>query len=238
MKQRMQPTIKFVVPLAILAAAGGLCAYAGDTNLIALCTNAPCWRPMQLALEAGTTGAGGTLAARFSDHFGIAGGVDYFTYSQNGRDFSGVNYDLDLRMMNENLGLRWYPWAKRSFYLSLGAIINQNRLNGRAVSDGSLVISGYTVPAGEAVDLHYTQQPVDPYVSLGGNFFYFDKARHWAFGGELGVYYLGDSKLELTSNAGDAALNAALAKQRDKTIHDLRRYPVWPILKLQVSYAF
>jgi len=141
--------------IAALLCIVGSSVLAEDAVHSALGTNSPLAHPIKLSLEAGSTGFGGTLAARFCKHFGIAGGADYFAISDTGREISGVKYDAHLRMLNENVALRWYPWTKRSFFVSAGVLINQNRLTGDAVSDGSLEINGVNLPAGERVDLTY-----------------------------------------------------------------------------------
>ena len=144
----------------------------------------PSYQPFTLGAEAGTTGFGGVAGWRFADHFGVVGGMDYLSYSLN-RTINDIPYSANLRMQSEYAALNLYPWRNSSFRLSLGAYFNQNRLTGTAVSDGSLNVNGYPVPPGDTVRLEYKQQPVDPYASIGGNL-YFDKARHFSLGAEIG----------------------------------------------------
>ena len=76
----------------------------------------PDYLPFSLSPEAGTPGAGGTAAWRFSNHFGLAAGGDYFSHTLfNNRTISGVSYSGDFTLQSENAGLRYYPSKTSSF---------------------------------------------------------------------------------------------------------------------------
>ena len=89
----------------------------------------PGHRPFAISAEAGTTGAGASGAWRFSNHFGARAGLHYFEDSLS-KEIEGVNYDARLRLLSEPLTFDLYPWKKSSFRISLGALLNQNRLSG------------------------------------------------------------------------------------------------------------
>lgn len=210
---------------------------AGEsTNSISTTSPAISYQPFSLAAEAGTTGLGGTAGWRFADHLGVVGGMDYFNLSLH-RSISGIPYSAHLRLMSERAGLNWYPWTDHSFYLSLGAYFNQNRLSGSAVSDGTLTVNGTPVPSGDSVNLTYKQQPVDPYVSIGGNL-YFDKAKHFSLGTELGVFYLGNPKVSVSTTPSGAVPQSDLNAYQQQAEHDLKKLPVWPVLKVSICYSF
>ena len=105
------------------------------------------------------------------------------------------------------------------------------------MSDGTLVVGGYTVPAGDSVHLLYKQQPVDPYVSIGGNV-YFDKHHHVSLGGELGVFYLGNPKVSVTDSPSGTIPQSDLNSYQQQAEHDLKKIPVWPILKVSLNFSF
>jgi hypothetical protein len=119
-------------------------------------------------------------------------------------------------------------------------MFNQNQLTGTASDSGIVIIDGHPLPvvAGQ-LSMQVRQQLVNPYFSLGGNFFYFDHAHHWAMGGELGVAYTGEAEVNLnrggpSSPVIDAALQAAkyeLQKYADQ-------YKWWPVAKLNVNFSF
>ena len=196
----------------------------------------PPYQPFSLGAEAGTTGIGGAAGWRFADHFGLVGGMDYLNCTLN-HTFSDVPFSGKIRMQSEYAGINLYPSKKSSFHISLGAYFNQNKFTGSAtsVSDGSVIVNGYPLPAGESVGLVYKQQPVDPYASIGGNL-YFDKARHFSLGFELGAFYLGNPKVSATST--DPGALPYLAGYEQKVENDIKKVPVWPILKLSLNYSF
>ncbi len=198
-------------------------------------TKRPLYQPFTLDAEAGTTGVGGGAGWRFADHFGLVGGMDYLKYSMN-RSINDIPYNAKLNLQSEYAALNVYPSRHSSFHFSLGAYFNQNRLNGTAVSDGSLNVNGVLVPPGDSVLLEYKQQPVDPYVSIGGNL-YFDKGHHFSLGGELGAFYLGNPKVHL-SDSENLVPQADLDAQKQKLVNDIKKVPVWPILKISLNYSF
>jgi hypothetical protein len=200
---------------------------------------APDYRPLSLSAEAGTTGVGGALRFRFSDHFGVRGGGNWFEYSENGQEIEGVTYNAKLRLQSEPLTLDIYPWKKHSFYVSVGALFNQHRLTGTAPGGQSVTVGGtdFVLGPNESLELKVEQQPVAPYLSIGGNFFYFDRGQHLSLGGELGVFYGGDPKVSLTSTSAaipQSALDAEVQEVRNKA----NDYKFWPVLKLVLTYAF
>jgi hypothetical protein len=80
---------------------------------------------------------------------------------------------------------------------------------------------------------------VNPYLSIGGNFFYFDRAHRWAFGGELGVSYTGDPKVDLTRNGPPSStIDEAVAGALQNTKDWAKKYQWWPVAKLSVSFSF
>jgi len=201
----------------------------------------PLYRPFTLGLEAGTTGFGGSATWRFADHFGIRAGADYFSLSDTGYEIEGIHYNAKLRLLSEPLTLNIYPWINNSFHVSVGMMFNQNRLTGTADQVGTIVIDGEPFPSVEVgkLDMKIEQKLVNPYLSIGGNFFYFDRAHRWAMGGELGVAYTGDPSVSLTRAGADSAVIDAAVDAAERKLHDYAdKFRWWPVAKLTVSYNF
>ena len=136
--------------------------------------------------------------------------------------------------MSEPLTLDIYPWKKHSFHISAGLQFNQNQLTGTAVDNGSIIPPAVL----GTLHLNVEQQPVNPYLGIGGNFFYFDRAHHWAMGGELGVAYTGEPKVSLTSSRSGPVIDAGLRYEQNR-IHDYAtKFEWWPVVKLAASYSF
>jgi hypothetical protein len=196
--------------------------------------------PISISGELGSTGAGGNASWRFADHLGLRGGGNYFAYSYSG-DIEDIRYNSDVRMMSEHVSLDFYPIKEMSFRISVGALFNQNQLTGSPNPNQTIVIDGvpYTPAEYGKLNLKITQEPVSPYVSVSGNFFYFDRGHHWSMGGELGLAYSPwHVSLKHTGGTNPPGLDQAITSQERKIDDQLNRYPVWPILKLYVSGSF
>ena len=220
---------------ASLMACGSLPFTASAAEATTSIESPPPYRPLTLGVEAGTTGGGGSVSWRFADHWGARSGFDYFEYSDSGYAIKELNYDAKIRLMSEPLTLDIYPWKEHSFRISVGVQFNQNRLTGTAVDTGTIIPPAVL----GTLNLNLEQQLVNPYLSIGGNFFYFDHAHHWAMGGELGVTYTGDPKVSLTRTGPPSALlDAALRFEQNRIEDYANQFKWWPVVKLTVSYSF
>jgi hypothetical protein len=224
-------TKRAVVYAASLMACGSipLAASAAEATAPEESPSHPLYRPWTLGIEAGTIGAGGFLSWRFADHWGVRAGIDYFEFTDSGFPINGLTYDAKVRIMSEPLTLDIYPWQTSSFHISVGVQFNQNRLTGTADDTGSGL--------GE-LNLKIEQQPVNPYLSIGGNFFYFDRAHHWAMAGELGVAYTGDPKVSLTSSRSGPGIDAAVGALKGEAEDYADKFRWWPVAKIAVTYSF
>jgi hypothetical protein len=234
---------QFNLVAASLLAVALVTPLAGTTGEIATTDQpeGPFYRPFTLGLEAGTTGFGGSASWRFADHFGFRAGGDYFSLSDTGYEIKGIHYNAKLRLLSEPLTLDIYPWINNSFHISAGIMFNQNRLTGTADQVGTIVIGGQPFPAVEVgrLNMKIEQQLVNPYLSIGGNFFYFDRAHRWAMGGELGVAYTGDPDVSLTrSGPPGALLDEAVSRAKHQLNDYADKFRFWPIAKLAVTYSF
>jgi hypothetical protein len=226
-KQDMKANLNILLYATSLLVCAGMVptASAAETAADSQEPERPLYRPLTLGVEAGTTGLGGYFSWRFSDLLGARVGADYFSYSDT-ITVEHTRYTATGRLLSEPLTLDIYPWKKHSFHISAGVMFNQNRLTGDALVAGA---GGFGL-----VTMKIEQQPVNPYLSIGGNFFYFDHAHHWAMGGELGVAYTGDQKVSVSEAAG---FSAAGRREQANLEHYANKYQWWPVLKLGVSYS-
>jgi hypothetical protein len=203
----------------------------------------PLYRPWTVGIEAGTEGIfGGAASWRFSDHLGLRVAADYAEASLGHHvGIAGIHYDAKLRLLSEPLLLDWYPWKKHSFHVGLGLMFNQNELSGTASDTGTITIDGQPFPSSGVGSLHMKvkQQPVNPYLTIGGNLFYFDHAHHWALAGELGVAYTGDAQVSLTrSGSASPAIDYAMRQAQNRLQRYVDDYKFWPVAKLAVTFSF
>jgi hypothetical protein len=196
----------------------------GSTNTVA-----PPYYSYNTQLGVGLTGLGGEFTWRFMDHLGAGIGASGATYSRQGT-IEGVDFNARLRLLTAPLTASYYPWTSHSFRLNLGAAYNDNQLTGQATGSTTLQGTPYT----GTLNLRLRQEPVDPYFSLAGNLFYFDRAHHWGMAGELGAFYTGEPRVELTGSPS----SPAVATEQQKLVHYARKVQFWPVLTLGVSYSF
>ena len=220
---------------------------------------APAYQPFSLGAEAGTPGFGGSISWRFADHFGVRAGFNYFSYSSSGDEFLGEKIEAQdqlqnptgvatintkLHLMSEPLGLDIYPWRKSTFRITVGIMLNQNEQTGVVPADPVAqqtyyVIGnnplGYDSAAIGDLTMKIKQQPVSPYVSLGASYF-FDKAKHWSLGGEIGVAYTGNPEVTLSTGTPNSVNPADLNAEAQKM--QANAWKFFPILRIGVNYSF
>jgi hypothetical protein len=165
------------------------------------------------------------------DHLGAHAGADYW-YQSGDADIKSLRYGYKLKVLSETVALDIYPWKTHSFRVALGMMINQSDLSGH-------ISGGYTLDGirySGTLDLSIKPKPVEPYLGIGGNLFYFDHAHHWAMFGELGAAYTGEPRVTFT--ASDSRASGSLVRELDRVQNALNKFPIWPILKLGVTYSF
>ena len=177
---------------------------AEATNDLSELSLRPDYREWTVGAEAGWTGLGGFGSWRFYDYLGVRAGFDYFQWTENNLSIGDFRYSAEARLLSEPLTLDIYPWKKHSFHISIGMLFNQNQLTGTSSGFGPVTIGGQTFEFADlgVLNLKTQQQPVNPYLSIGGNLFYFDHAHQWGLGGELGVAYTGDATVSLSRSGG------------------------------------
>jgi hypothetical protein len=230
----------------IVSAGATLNASAAEaTDNSADSSSRPPYQPWTVGAEVGSTGIGGFGSWRFSDHLGVRAGFDYFQWTEKNLSIGDFRYSAKARLMSEPLTLDIYPWQKHSFHVSVGVMFNQNQLTGTSSGFGPVTIGDQTFEFSDIGVLHLKveQQVVNPYLSIGGNFFYFDHAHHWALGGELGVAYTGDSNISLNSSGrfsggSHDAIDAALGQEKQKAQDWADQFKWFPVVKLMVTYSF
>jgi hypothetical protein len=238
--------VRFYAVSLILCAGATLNASAVETtDKFADPSSRPAYQPWTVGAEFGSTGIGGFGSWRFSDHLGVRTGFDYFQWTENNLSIADFRYSVKARLMSEPLTLDIYPWQKHSFHVSVGMMFNQNQITGTSSGFGPVNLGGHTIEASDVgvLNLKIQQQVVDPYLSIGGNFLYFDHAHHWALGGELGVAYTGTPIMSLTSSGrfsggGHDAIDAALGQEKAKAQDWANKFAWFPVIKLMVTYSF
>lgn len=200
------------------------------------------YRPFTISLEAGTTGPGVTVNWRFLNHFGLRAGFQYFGYSVDDIEVKGINYSADLRLMWTPVALDLYPWKSSSFRLTIGAFLNQNKLDGTATSTDPTK----TIELGEheyklvdigGLTLKAEQELISPFASIGGNV-YLGRAKRWSLMGELGVIYTGSPDISLKPGYPGKVSPQDLAAEIKDIEDAASNFKFWPIIKFGICFSF
>jgi len=192
----------------------------------------PAFRPLMIGAEIGTTGGGVVGRWQFTDHLGVGAAVDYLSIHYNGK-IQGNDYRTHLRLLSVPITLDGYPLNNNYLRLSAGIVINHNHFEG--TSTGTIDLNGASYVGTARLDIR--QQPVDPYIAVGGNV-YFTKDHRFSMGGELGLLFTGEPRVHLTLNPPSGAVEAQRRQQESEIRHYARYAEVWPVLKLSINYSF
>ncbi|SEG20670.1 hypothetical protein [Billgrantia desiderata] len=218
--------------IATLCLLGMTQAQAQDSNRITL------------GAVAGTTGVGADVAWRFTDRLGVSarytGGLEWNTdYST-----SDVDYDGDVNLAASKLTLDYYPFAG-GFFLSAGLMLSDIDADivGRPRHD--LNIDGRSFSADEIGTLNGTMTLADgvqPYAGVGWR-----QSHRNGFGvfAEAGVIPT-DPEVSLrtsvgyedTNLPGSGLLRQELRREEQRLEDEAKRWPVYPVAVIGVSYTF
>ncbi|MGE8539467.1 MAG: ornithine uptake porin CarO, partial [Acinetobacter sp.] len=201
-------------------------------------------KPAAVRAEVGTTGYGGALSWNVNPYVGV-------TLGYNGGDISwsddlsinGSKYDLDMDNNLTYLNAEIRPWANW-FYMAAGVgyVDNDYEIERRVGAGEGFSVNGTDFVAGPSGvringDLSYKNN-IAPYVGIG-----FSPAitNRWGVFGEVGAYYNGNPRANLTATGTTENLNANLQDEVNQEADDIRndnKYEWLPVAKLGVSFRF
>lgn len=193
-----------------------------------------------VGLKAGTLGAGLELEGAFSDSIGGRIGVNYFTYNYSATE-DDIKYDFDLKLKSVSALLDWHPF-QGIFKMSAGALLNGNKIDGKATSAATYTIGDVTFP-GAAVGNLKTKvdfNDIAPYLGFGWDTTY-GKKKGLGFLFEAGAIYQGSPKVKLSADgpiSTQPAFLAELAKEEKNLQDDLDKYKIYPVVSLGLIYRF
>lgn len=209
--------------------------------------------PVGVRAEVGTTGYGGALLWQANPYVGLALGY-------NGGDISwtddvsvnGTKYDLDMDNNNIYLNAEIRPWGASSnpwaqgLYVAAGAayLDNDYDLAKRIGNGETLSIDGKNYKQADAGQeggvrgkMNY-ENNIAPYVGFG---FAPKFNKNWGVFGEVGAYYTGNPKVQLTQyNLAPEKGNTTLPQDAvDKEANEIRndnKYEWMPVGKVGVNF--
>jgi len=200
--------------------------------------------PITFGVEVGTLGPGVSVGWRLSDHFGVRGGVNYFSYNKDGKDVSDISYNTKMRFLSAPIGVDFYPWVDSQFRVTGGVLFNGNRFTAIAPQQAPGAVS---IPLGTSggidsaaigdLSMKVDQNVIAPYIGIGYNWFLGEEKR-WSIGGEVGIAFAGSPDVSLTRSNGPDAIDAQVAIEKQQLEDDLDKYTVYPIVKVSVGFSF
>jgi hypothetical protein len=194
----------------------------------------------------GTTGVGAHATFPISPSINARVGLGYlgYTYKGSTRD---MQYDLDLKANTYDALIDWYPEKGSSFRITGGVAYNGNRIDvhGKPNATGSYSIQGnvYDAASVGSVSGKVGFNKVAPYLGIGWGRNLKDE-KGWSFSTDIGVLFQGSPKTSLTANgctAGAAVCNQFandIARENEALAREVRKFRVYPVLRIGVSYKF
>lgn len=214
--------------------------------LAGLATSAFAQSDIGISGSVGTTGVGAHATFPISPNVNARLGLGYLGYNYKGstRD---MQYDLDLKANTYDALIDWYPEKGSSFRLTGGVAYNGNQVtvHGKPDAAGSYSIQGNTYNAASVgkVTGKVDFNKVAPYLGIGWGRNLKDE-KGWSFSTDIGVLFQGSPKTSLTANgcsAGAAVCNqfaSDVARENEALAREVRKFRVYPVLRIGVSYKF
>ncbi len=202
-----------------------------------------------ITADLGTTGVGAHLVVPMETYLNGRFGINGFKH-----DFSktsgSIAYDVQGKLQTVDILFDWYLREGSSFHLTGGVIYNGNRLDAHAKpnANGTFALNntGYTAANIGGLNGTVDYRKAAPYIGIGwGNPLAGARnGRGWSFTGDLGVFYMGNPNVKLTSwscslgTTACATLLKDIEVERLKLQDDFDNLKVFPVLRASVSYAF
>jgi hypothetical protein len=199
-----------------------------------------------IGLRAGTLGLGAELSYAVSQQLALRLAADTYTPKVKTVTQEDIDYDAQAKLRSGSLLVDWFPFAN-NFRISLGAMINQNKVTATGKpTGGTFTINGQTFNATDvgSLDAEVSFKRTVPYAGLGygrpingGLSFIFD----------LGVMFQGTPKSALSATCGPTApqgsaacnsLQSAVAAEQATVDDNLSKFKYYPVLSLGLAYTF
>lgn len=193
-----------------------------------------------IGAKAGSLGIGGELTTDLLPNVHLRGGVQGFGFDFQA-EFSDIDYDVDVDLLNPMLAVDWYPFSGM-FRVSAGVVFNNSDITLDATSSQPVEIGGSVYDPADLGSLRGSSDfdDVAPYVGIGfGN--PLSSNGHWGFMTEAGVAFIGSPNVNLRATgpfANNPALLADLAEEEREIEDDLDAIRIYPVLSMALYYRF
>ena len=191
--------------------------------------------------QASTNGLGVNLGYILNRRISFRTGFETLKFAVNfDFDENDITYNSDLNYKTGSVFLLADYYYTSSLYLSGGASINNFKpdITGYAISD--LHYGDITIPSSEVGEFNFTIEPsmkLSPYLGAGVRQF-LGKNRRILSNFETGFYYMGVPKLKIEADGLLSPTADPAHGQREKLENQIKKYKIYPILKLNFAYIF
>jgi hypothetical protein len=201
---------------------------------------------VSLGLRAGTLGLGGELSYAVSQRVALRLAADTYSPKTVTITQQDIDYDAKAKLRTGSLLIDWFPFAN-NFRISLGAMVNQNKVNATGKpTGGSFTLNGQTFNAADVgtLDAEVTFKRSVPYFGFG-----YGRPINGglSFISDLGVMFQGSPKTTLTASCGGAAppgsaqcdqIRAAVAAEQQTVADDVSKFKYYPVFSIGLAYTF
>jgi len=212
------------------------------------------FRTYAIGFKADTLGAGIEIATPLAGSFNLRSSFNFFAFDDP-FSIDGINYDARLHLQSSETVLDWF--VGKNLHISPGLLYVKNSLSAPAS-----VGPGQSFVLGTQTFINSVDDPVKgtssvvfprkfaPLLLLGYGNILPRSGRHLSFPLEIGVAYTGAPVIAVSLNGtactnegcvnfvGNQEAQTYLKQEVHNLNEDLKRYPVFPIVSLGVSYRF
>ncbi len=214
--------------------------------LVGLLTITAARADVGLVGNVGTTGIGFHTTIPINPSVNARLGMGYLSYNYQGNT-SDMDYDLDLKANTYDALLDWYPNKDSAFRITGGLTYNGNKIDVHALPNaaGNYTFQGNVYNAANVggVNGKIKFNKIAPYLGIGWGRQAKDE-KGWSFSTDLGVLFQGAPKTSLASTgctASAALCNqfaSDVARENSALAEEVRKFKVYPVLRIGISYTF
>ena len=198
-----------------------------------------------LTVKGGTLGGGVEISASLLENTRLRGGINYLSGYSFDSNISDIDYEFETDFNSFSLLLDWHPFSG-SFFLSGGALINNNSISATGTIDEGVVPSGFSAYS-HYVDMVSVSGDVEfatfaPYLGIGWRTNNGESG--WGLACELGVLFQGEPEVNNLRVNGPVDINSNeavqqfLAEQESEIEDELEYFRYYPVASLMLTYNF
>ena len=192
-----------------------------------------------IGIRLSTLGLGLELGKQLADHISARVGINFGSFSQNGKKQTDLTYDVNLKLKAAEALIDYYPSKRGIFHFTAGLLTNPLTISGvgTPTASGTFTINGHSYTSAQVGTLRTSSKfpGAMPYLGLG---FGTPASR----GGRVKFLFdlgagIGKPTVALTSTGAgsNATLQADLNTQTAKTQKDLNKLAAYPVISLGLA---